>query len=269
MSVITEDRKPVLDALAHRLAAAWQTASVIGAVAPEEIPRSRTESYYTQDRMADAIAQDVTGWKVGATTAPMREKDAHEDIIPGRLFSSSTFFSHNARVKIGACPNPRVEPEFGFRLNADMPLRATDWTAAEVASLLTLHPGIEVIGTRFTLPDAEKRDVSRLSVADNGVCIAGVFGEAIEDWQTLDFATHPVTLTIDGGAPVPNMPPRLRADPREVVANLATLLAKRGAWLKEGDMLLTGTATVPEPVSVGSLMRADFGALGRIDITFE
>ena len=267
--MIADDRKSVLDALAERLASAWQTASVIGAIAPEDIPRSRIESYYTQDRMADVIAQEVTGWKVGATTAPMREKDAHEDIIPGRLFSSSTVFSHAATVKIGDCPNPRVEPEFGFRLNADIPIRGTEWTVAEVAPLMTLHPSIEVIGTRFTMPGAEKRDLSRLSVADNGVCIAGVFGEAIEDWQALDFATHTVTLTIDGGDPVPNLPPDLRCDPREVVANLANLLAKRGLWLRAGDMLLTGTATMPEPVRVGSLMVADYGALGRIEIEFE
>jgi len=266
--VISVERKPVLDALAARLATAWTAKGVIGAVAAGDMPQDRFEAYYAQDRMAETLDLPVAGWKIGATTAAARKRDGHEDIIPGRLFKPRTHFGNEVTLDLGACPNPRVETEFGFRLNTDMPLRGEPWTAEEVAPLVTLCPALEVIGTRFEIPGASKGALSRMGVADNGVCIAGIFGEPFADAQAFDYAGHTVSFTVDDGEPSPNLLGEMRCDAREAVANLANLIAKRGLSLRAGDLLLTGTVTVPMAVRKGSHLVADFGSLGRLDVTF-
>ena len=234
----------------------------------EDAPADRAEAYYTQDRVAEILGLPVMGWKIGATTAAMRERDGHEDIIPGRLFAPTTHFGNSLTLDLGECPNPRVETEFGFRLNADMPLRETPWTAEEITPLVTLYPALEVIGTRFEMPGAPPEVLSRMGVADNGICVAGIFGAPALDAASFDFAGHTVSFSVDGGAPSPDLLGVMRCDAREATAHLANLLAKRGEVLRAGDMLLTGTVTVPLAVGKGSHLVADFGALGRIEMRF-
>ena len=266
--MISDDRKSALDYLAWRLAAAWKIKGVIGAVSSDDVPRDRPEAYYTQDRVAEILGLPVVGWKIGATTAVMRERDGHEDIIPGRLFEPTTHFGNHVTLDLGDCPNPRVETEFGFRLNADMPLREGPWTAEEVTPLITVHPALEVIGTRFEMPEGTPGELSRMGVSDNGVCIAGVFGEPATDAASFDFAGHTVAFTVDDSAPSADLLGEARCDGREAVANLANLLAKRGVSLQAGAMLLTGTVTVPLAVKKGSHLVADFGSLGRMEMDF-
>ncbi len=268
MHVIEESRQTALDALADRLAAAWKEKGVIGSIAEQDIPRSRLESYYTQDRMAAALALPSKGWKIGATTVAVRKRDGHEDIIPGRLFEPSVFFGEQLTIDLGACPNPRVEPEFGFRLKADMPLRDTPWTAEEVAPLVSLYAALEIIGTRFEMPGASKSDLSLMSVADNGVCIAGVFNPVSHEAQGFDYARHDITLTVNDGAVADNLFGDMRSDPFETIAALANLLAHKKLSLHAGDLLLSGTLTVPQAVTKGGRIRANFGVLGAFDVAF-
>ncbi len=268
MKVISVERKNVLNDLADRLAEAWKVKGLIGAVADADRPNDRDEAYYIQDRMAETLGVKSLGWKIGATTAAARAQGGHEDIIPGRLLAPTVQFGSRVIIELGACPNARVEPEFGFRLKADMPLRDAPWTAEEVAPLVTLHPALEIVGNRFDLPEMPKDELSLMGVADNGLCVAGVFGEAFEATQEFDYAAHSVSLVIDGGEAVPNLFGDLRGDPFEVIASLATLLAKRKLALRAGELILSGTITAPQAIKKGGHVVADFGVLGRFDVSF-
>lgn len=263
-----DDRKPVLADLAQRLAAAWRVSGVIETVRSDDIPRNRPEAYFVQDRIAALLDLSITGWKIGATSAIMREREGHDDILPGRLFAPITHFATQHTLALGDCPNPRVETEFAVRLTAGLPLRDAPWTAEEVGHVMALHPGLEIIGNRFTPGDIPAASKSLMGIADNGGCVAGVFGEAVEDWDEIDFATHSISFVVDGGEPSENFVGDMRCDPRQAVAELANLLAGRGLSLARGDMLLTGAATVPLPVQKGSHLTADFGTLGRLEMDF-
>ena len=266
--MISEDRKADLAALAERLAAAWQAAGVMVGPDEAETPRDRPEAYFVQDRMAQIIGAPCTGWKIGATSAKMREIDGHDDIIPGRLFPSITHFGNAKTLSLGYCPNPRVETEFGFRIDATLPLRDDPWTAVEVAPHLTLHPAFEIIGNRFTMPGASAPVLSLMGIADNGGGVAAVFGDAVEDWRGIDYRHHPISFRVDDRPESENFLGEMRCEPTQAVADLANLLAGRGYHLSEGDMVLTGAATVPQPVAKGSRLTADYGALGRLALDF-
>ena len=85
-----EERDLVLNALAERLGDAWLVCKRFTDLQISEIPVNRAEAYAVADRMASRIGDTLSGWKVGATSARMREMDGHSDVIPGRIFSSAT-----------------------------------------------------------------------------------------------------------------------------------------------------------------------------------
>ena len=116
MSKITIDRNKQqhLDVLAKKLGQAWLNSSLIDGPNPAELPENREEAYYVQDQMASVISEPLSGWKVGATSAKMRELDGHGDVIPGRIFKSVTYVSANQQLPIKRFPNARAETEFAF-----------------------------------------------------------------------------------------------------------------------------------------------------------
>ena len=257
-----------LESLAHKLGQAWLENSLIEEPNYSEIPQSREEAYFVQDQMAQFIGKDISGWKVGATSAKMRELDGHDDVIPGRIFSPVTFVGPIQKLSIDQFPNARVETEFAFRLNEDIPIREQKWTAEDLENKLSMHPAIEIIGNRHQLNSATKSEKSLMTIADNGGGIGFVFGTAFHDWNNLNFRNHSICLQVDDNPPAENFLGDMRCQPLEAVADLVNHLSSREISLRKGDFVSTGAATVPQPFLKGSFVTADFGIIGKIQITF-
>jgi len=267
--VVTQERQRHLRALATRLAAAWKTAGQIDGVSEAELPENRGEAYFVQDEMAKAIGDPLSGWKVGATSARMRELDGHDDVVPGRIFSSVTWQGTNLNLPAERFPGARAETEFAFRIGRGLPLSGTPRRAEELAAIAVLYPAIEIIGNRHALPDAPAPVRSLMTIADNGDSIGFVFGNPVDDWQGIDLQNHHIALAVDGGAEAENFLGEMRCAPVQALADLVNHLASRNISLKAGDFVSTGAATVPQPVQKGSHVKADFGILGKIEIRFE
>ncbi len=269
MTAVSQERQHLLRALSTRLAAAWKVAGQIDAVTDAELPENRSEAYFVQDEMAKAIGDPLSGWKVGATSARMRELDGHDDVVPGRIFSSVTWQGTNLDLPAERFPGARAESEFAFRIDRDLPLRKAPWRADELAPIAVLHPAIEIIGNRHALPDATAPVRSLMTIADNGGGIGFVFGGPVNKWQGVDFQNHHIALSVDGGAEAENFLGEMRCVPIQALADLVNHLASRNVSLKAGDFVSTGAATVPQPVHKGSHVVADFGTLGKMEIRFE
>jgi len=262
-------RLPHLDALARRLAKAWTTRTRIDRVAPEERPANRAEAFEVQARMLAAIGGACAGWKVGATSPRMRELDGHDDIIPGMLLAESTHVGPVRRIEAARFPGARMEAEFAFRIDRDLPARLEPYAKAEVAPAITLLPAIEIIGDRYPRGENAVKVDTLLAIADNGGGFGFVAGDPVADWQGIDFARHHVSLIVDGGPEAENFLGPMRADPVAVVAELANMLGARGLGLRRGDYVTTGAAAVPQHIVAGSRVVADFGPLGRIELEIE
>lgn len=257
-----------LSGLGARLAEAWTDASMIDAPATDELPANRTEAYFVQDAMATALGQEICGWKVGATSAKMRELDGHDDVIPGRIFRSVAWHGARLELPIKRFSAARVETEFAFQLSMDLPDRGTLWLAEEIAPHAVLHPAIEIIGNRYALSEASASTRSLMTIADNGGGIGFVFGDPVTEWQAVDFQQHHISLVVDDGEPAENFLGDMRCVPLQAVADLANHLNSRGIALSAGDYVSTGAATVPQPIPSGSRVIADFGEIGQIELTF-
>ena len=261
-------RKALLGELAAMLSTSWGNPGNPVTVEPEFIPRDRAEAYLVQDLMNEMLEQGIAGWKVGATSPRMRELDGHDDVIPGRIFASRTWLGPRHDLPIEYFHSARVETEFAFRLTATPYLRDVPWTAGEMEQMMVLHPAIEIIGNRFRLDGAGKAENSLMTIADNGGGIGFVFGDPVDDWQSVDFQQHVITLTVNNGAPADNFLGDMRCLPSQAAADLVNHLAARDHALAAGDYISTGAATVPEAFSGNDQVHADFGALGAIELVF-
>ena len=198
----------------------------------------------------------------------MRELDGHDDVIPGRIFSPVTFVGPIQKLSIDQFPNARVETEFAFRINEDIPIREQKWTAEDLENKVCMHPAVEIIGNRHQLKSATKSEKSLMTIADNGGGIGFVFGTAFHDWKNFNFRNHSICLQVDDNPPAENFLGAMRCQPLEAVADLVNHLSSREISLMEGDFVSTGAATVPQPFLKGSFVKADFGIIGKIQITF-
>ncbi|MGI9335184.1 MAG: 2-keto-4-pentenoate hydratase [Gammaproteobacteria bacterium] len=258
-----------LSALASRLAAAWRSRGVIDGVRPEEVPLSREEAYAVQDRMVEAIGEPVTGWKVGATSAKMRELDGHDDVIPGRLLAPTTFCGSSQQLDIAQFPRARLEAEFAFRINADLSPRAAPHDPGEIGQIVTLHPAMEIIADRYPRGAGHPDIGTLLTIADNGGGIGFVAGDPVFEYSNVDFHQHHVALTVNGGPESDNFLGEMRCSPLQVLTDLVNALGVRGIGLEAGQFVTTGAAAVPVHVEPGCRIRADFGGLGDIEVVFS
>ena len=264
-----EARKPVLVELADILANSWRNPGKLAKIDSRFFPLNRQESYFVQDCMYEVLQQGMVGWKVGATSARMRDLDGHEDVIPGRIFQSRSYFGAHHNLPCEYFLGARAEAEFAFQLTAKPHLRHTPWTASEMQTMMVLHPAIEIIGNRFKLEDASKEQNSLMTIADNGGGLGFIFGDPLEDWQGIDYQQHLIDLTVNGSKPAENFLGEMRCVPEQAAADLINHLASRGYELQIGDFISTGAASVPQSFSAGDYVHANFGELGEIKVTFE
>ena len=263
-----ETRKAVLEELARLLAQAWPDPANRVRIERDMFPHNREEAYFVQDGMHRLLGGAVSGWKVGATSQKMRELDGHDDVIPGRIFASRTFFGARHRLPIDQFPNAQAETEFAFRLLSSPELRQIAWAAEEMANMMILHPAIELIGNRFFVNEMSNAENSLLTIADNGGGIGFVFGDPVADWHDIDFQYHQINLTVGNCNPAENFLGDMRCSPAQAAADLVNHLASRGEVLAAGDFISTGAATVPQPFAAGDAVAADFGEIGRIKLQF-
>jgi 2-keto-4-pentenoate hydratase len=230
-------------------------------------PRSLEEGYAAQSMLEEVSGSSGIGWKIAATNITGQRHIGVDEPLAGRLLA--------VRVARGDAPLPiadnhmRVaEAEFAFTLGRDIPPRARDYTPDEVLECVaSLHPAIE-------LPDSRFRDFAAAGgaqlVADDAC--AGWFkpGEPAGDaWRDTDLAAHPVTLTINGREVTCGRGADVLGGPLVALAWLANNHRLRGCGLEAGDIVTTGVCGNPSPIGPGDVVCADFGPLGRVDLTLD
>jgi 2-keto-4-pentenoate hydratase len=66
----------------------------------------------------------------------------------------------------------------------------------------------------------------------------------------------------------PGLGANVLGDPRIALTWLANELSGLGVTLKAGEVVTTGTCLVPVAILPGDAIEADFGALGRVAVSF-
>ncbi|MCK6454323.1 MAG: fumarylacetoacetate hydrolase family protein [Alphaproteobacteria bacterium] len=227
-------------------------------------PSAPEQGYRVQDAMAAITGADA-GYKIGCTSARAREIIRTDEPFAGRL-SRGAIHRSPAALPASGFMLRGIECEFAFRLGRDLPPRAAAYGATDVApAVAAVVPAIEIVESVFE--DWTRVGVASV-IADNGGHGALVLGRETADWRGLDLERHAVTLSIDGKAVTAGTGAEALGGPLKALAWLATDRARRGDLLRAGQVVTTGTCAGFHVVAPGQEVRADFGVLGQVTLSF-
>ena len=226
-------------------------------------------------RLRRAVARplgDVRGWKVAALTKTQQDAMAVPGPVAGPLLAPWVQNSAG-RLSLANFVEPKLECEFAFELNRDLPERgagAKPYVRSDVeAAIGSLRIGIEVCDSR--LPAGAPTLAQLADGLNNG---AYIVGPASTDWHHVDYAEQEIVLraVVDGqrvelargdGRPV------LDGDPVGALLLLANAQVPGYGGLRAGQIVTTGSCTGSVPVPGACALEADFGALGMVRLRFE
>ena len=162
-------------------------------------PRDAAEAYAVQDAVVRARGP-IAGWKVGAASPQAQPARAAltRDSVWVAAAGEPVLLAASGFAVMG------VEAEWVYELGADLPARATPYSAAEVlAAVVSVRAAIEVCDTRFAAW-AQQGEWSRL--ADQACHGALIVGAGTSDVASVVPLAQAVTLSVNGAVAVQHAP---------------------------------------------------------------
>jgi 2-keto-4-pentenoate hydratase len=158
-----------------------------------------------------------------------------------------------------------VEAEVAVRIGRDLPPRTEDYSETEVrAAIASLHPSLEILGSRF---DPRLTVPRLLTGADFQGNAAIVVGAPKADWADIDLSQLGITLTIGDQQSSVNSGPTA-GDIVSALTWLANGRARDHGGLKAGQVIITGARPKAPIGGPGETAYADFGVLGQVSLRF-
>jgi len=254
------------DTASDLLWATWQSGGRIDALPRALRPASRAEGYAIQARLEGRSATPLFGWKIAATSPAGQAHIGVDGPLAGRILADMVVADGSALTVAGNAMRV-AEPEFVFRVGRDLTPRIDRYTEAEVMGAVAgLHLGIEVPDSRF----ADFADVGAPAlIADDACGHRFALGpEAPPLWRELDLASHRVHCAVAPRYEREGTGSNVLGDPRRALTWLVNELARHDIILRAGQYVTTGTCTVPLTIEAGDNVTANFGALGRMSLSF-
>jgi 2-keto-4-pentenoate hydratase len=240
---------------AARVLAAARSGQPIAALPEAARPQSEADSYAIQDAVLRRLGERIGGYKVGFSP--------EGGIFCAPIYASAVHASP-ARLPARGFHLIGIECEIGFRLNQALPTRAQPYSRDEVLAVASLHPTIEIVDSRYQ----DFRSLDRLQVlADNFSNGALVYGAAVSGWQGMDLAHPPINVTADG-KPFADCTGLRAGEPIGLLVDLVNHLAKQAGGVPAGTFVTTGTHTGLVFTEAGAQIRAEYGPLGRVEVSF-
>ena len=230
-------------------------------------PRSRAEGYAVQAGLERHTSKPLFGWKIAATSAAGQRHINVKGPIAGRLLAEKVL-PDGATIPLAANLMRVAELELAFRIGHDLPPRPAAYSVAEALSAVaTLHPALEI-------PDSRYEDFTAVGeaqlIADDACAHLFMLGPATRaPWRDMDLAAHEVSAEVAGKSTHAGKGANVLGDPGIALAWLVNELSGLGVPLAAGQVVTTGTCVVPIPIGPGDCVRADFGAFGRMSVTFS
>ena len=244
----------------------WQIGTTLAALPEPLRPETRAEAYLIQSLLEKLSPRPLFGWKIAATSLAGQRHIAVDGPLAGRLLAERAY-RDGAILVLGANRMRVAEAEFAFRMGRDLPSRDKPYGEGEVLdAVAALHLAIEVPDSRY----ADFTVVGAMQlIADNACGHEFVLGpEAPATWRKLDLAAHRVIGRVGTHIEREGVGGNVLGDPRIALVWLANELSQHGLTLARGQVVTTGTCLVPLEIAVGDHVSVDYGAFGRMTMSF-
>ena len=206
---------------------------------PPAAPATVSDAYDIQDNYMALLRRgngEPVGYKVGLTSATMQAFCRIDHPIAGVVLASR-LDQTGARILLRDFGRLGLEFEIAVRIKSDIPATAKAFTAEAIA------PHIGGVGAAIELVDDRSADYASIDVrslvADNSWNAGIVLSEFKSAWPDLEAVLGRASK--DGDLIGEGYGRDILGHPFNSVAWLATQLASRGATLKAGEVVMTGS----------------------------
>jgi 2-keto-4-pentenoate hydratase len=248
------------------LLAQWRGGTKCETMPQSVRPADRREAYAMQALLERSSAAPLFGWKIAATSKAGQAHIGVDGPLAGRILAERVL-ADGATTSLSGNAMRVAEVEFAFRMAHDLAPRETAYAQDEVLdAVASLHPAIEVPDSRF----ANFATAGHVQlVADNACAHEFVLGESTgADWRGLDLSAYQPVARMPGRPDQQGLGANVLGDPRIALTWLVNELSGLGVTLKASEVVTTGTCVVPIAIAPGDSIEADFGALGRVAVSF-
>jgi 2-keto-4-pentenoate hydratase len=244
----------------------WRAGTKLDGLGAPYRPRDRAEGYAIQAEIERKSGTKLFGWKIAATSGAGQKHINVDGPMAGRILSE-TLIPDGGTASMAGNEMRVAEPEFAFRMKADLPPRPSPYSVQEVLDAVgTLHPAIEIPDSRFA--DFVNAGAAQI-IADNACAHLFVLGPAVtSNWRALDLSGEKPVIAMRGKQFIGHGK-NVLGDPRIALAWCANELRQLGLTLRAGEVVTTGTCHPPLPIQSGDLVAADFGSLGKVSVAFN
>lgn len=258
-----------MDDLAAQRAAEWLIAEHraghrFTTLGPPDAPATISDACDIQDRYVALLRPEngePVGYKVGLTSATMQAFCRIDHPIAGVVLASRLHRS-GAKVRRADFGRLGLEFEIAVRIKSDIPRAATAHTVAAIA------PHIEGVCAAIELVDDRAADYASLDVrslvADNSWNAGIVLSDFKSPWP--DLAPLLGRATKDADLIGEGYGRDILGHPFNSVAWLATHLASRGASLKAGEIVMTGSVMKTVFPEQDAHYRFEIEQLGSVEV---
>jgi len=227
-------------------------------------PSTISDAYDIQDKYVALLRGkhgNPVGYKVGLTSATMQTFCGIDHPIGGVVLASRV---HRSGAGVARADYGRLGLEFeiAVRFKSDVPVAGQPWTAETIA------PHIDGVCAAIELVDDRNADYSNLDVrslvADNSWNAGIVLSEFLTKWPDLPGALGRASK--DGAAFGEGHGRDILGHPFNSAAWLATQLNSRGASLKAGEVVMTGSVMKTVFPEEAAGYRFDLGGIGVVEV---
>lgn len=261
MSHITPDHQAAAEAL-------FAAAKAGTPIAPlrEKYPSFTIEDAYLVQKLnvdrAVAGGQRVVGRKTGLTSKAVQTQLGVGQPDFGTL-TDTMAYGDTEEIPWGSVLQPKAEAEIALVLERDLP--STRTTLAEVINATAYAlPAIEVVGSRIADWNIKIVD----TVADNASSGAFVLGGTPRKLSDFDARMCGMVLERKGEPVSVGAGAACLGHPLVAATWLASTMAKAGAPLRAGDIVLTGALGPMVAVAPGESLEARIEGLGSVRVRF-
>ncbi|MBB3994996.1 2-oxo-hept-3-ene-1,7-dioate hydratase [Sulfitobacter undariae] len=230
------------------------------------------DAYRIQDALIDlhyAAGRSRIGWKIGLTSRAMQQALGITTPDSGVLLDNMLFQSGDTVTK-NRFIQPRIEAEIAFVMGADI-AGAGHSRADVIAATDHVAPCLEILDTRILRADPVTGNARIITdtISDNAANAGIVMGDTTHAPNACDLRWAGAIVSRNGVVEETGLGAGVLNDPVTGIIWLLDRLAQFGKGLEAGEIVLSGSFIRPIEAPCNSVFAADFGAFGRVDLTFE
>ena len=230
------------------------------------------DAYAVQKAWVDrklAAGRQVLGYKIGLTSRAMQMAMNIDTPDYGVLLDDMAFANGSA-IAAGDFTDPRIEAEFAFVMKK--PLSGEDVSLDQVLDATDyVVPALELIAARSFRVDPHTGYTRTVvdTIADNAANAGIIVGDVRVKPQDIDLRWAGAMLFLNDDIEETGLGAGVMNHPAHGIRWVCRRFAPHGVGLEPGQVILSGSFIRPISVGTGDRIRADYGPLGVIDISFS